>query len=444
MKNKFGLYGVLAAVLLSPLLIAGCPDAEQIKGKNALLIYLDVAGEADARVTFDLADGGAISESSYLAWVNGGTLAPNLTGILTIAIPEETAPASYTGTVDALVSANATATLSGSVAANVKPNDFAHSNGAELALKNGEYLYVKVASEDGVTKNYYRFLVTITSDIWSAGTPFISRHPRDQTRIQMFLGGTSGGVLLDKVEDPLEVIVTIPPTLARAGDTITYQWHRVFPASIDRPELVDEELEGETEAALSINGHIVLTDNATDVGDHYFYVVVTNTNENATIDKIAKSVSATAIFTLIGWTPEIPAYEDDYLWAPQEGRTYEVQAGVDPEDDDSFEPLVLTVYQWLKGYVTYQWYRAESDDPNDPGEEVTAGRQENAEPSFAEGPGAGQYPGTNQEVKYWPPTDVSSEYYYWVKVTHFDAEAPGAFDTVFSVTNRVRYEIIVP
>ena len=69
MKNKIGLLGVLAALLLAPVLTTGCPDkgSGEKKSKATELTAITV-GEANVRVVKAWS---AVSANDYLEWLDG-------------------------------------------------------------------------------------------------------------------------------------------------------------------------------------------------------------------------------------------------------------------------------------------------------------------------------------------------------------------------------------
>jgi hypothetical protein len=183
---------------------------------------------------------------------------------------------------------------------------------------------------------------TNPGDLIDAATPTITTQP------------SGGRFYIGTAETfPLTVSATSPD-----GGTLSYQWYSNTSNSTTGGSIMT----GRTAAAITLN-----KTEYTANGNHYFYVVVTNTNNNATGSKIARATSnvVTVYINGVGGIYLEDADEPEITTQPQ-GGTFDVGTN---------ETFVLTVEAEIfdDGVLTYQWYSTNSGT-NTSGGSVIAGK----------------------------------------------------------------------
>jgi hypothetical protein len=163
----------------------------------------------------------------------------------------------------------------------------------------------------------------------NAATPNISVQPQDGT--------------FDVVEDT-DFKFTVTASVTDGGQ-LSYQWYKANAAAASGGTVIS----GETNATLTLDSGDYTENKA-----HYFYVVVTNTNSNATGNKTAATTSNVATVTVDGvdgiyfnaQKPVIRTQPTDAFWnvfTPQTGVKLTVEANV--KDG---------------GQLSYQWYKVKA------------------------------------------------------------------------------------
>jgi len=169
--------------------------------------------------------------------------------------------------------------------------------------------------------------VTVTGGVAlpvNAATPVIGVQPAN----------TAWDVSVDNVKT-----LTVTASVTDGG-VISYQWYKSAGGSAAGGTAIS----GQTSAALSL----AKADYSRD-GDYYFYVVVTNTNDNATGDKTAGVTSAVATVTVIGNLAFTLIFPSDTAYKVARGTS--TAAVVVIPTAYNGKPVTEIAYQGFSGYT---------------------------------------------------------------------------------------------
>jgi quinol monooxygenase YgiN len=205
-------------------------------------------------------------------------------------------------------------------------------------------------------------------------------------------------------EDEFELTVTASVT---DDGILSYQWYSNptdgTPGSV--------KIDGGTSATLTLN-----SEDYTENGDYYFYVVVTNTNNQVTGTKTASTISAVATITVDGIggvylnakKPVINAQPADTFWnvfTAEDGVKFTVEAEVDDG-----------------GALSYQWYSGETAGDTVNGDEISEA--------------------TSNEFTLTKTTcTANGAYYFYVIVTNTNDEVSGT-KTVSAASDAVTVTVV--
>ena len=204
------------------------------------------------------------------------------------------------------------------------------------------------------------------------------------------LGGTIN------VSDTLTLSVTATISDSEKGGAISYQWF----------SNTSESNSGGTIISGATSLSYVVDPSA--VGDYYYYVVITNTNENVTDNKMVHVASNAVKVTA-----------NDHINAVIPAIAVQPQGGT--SDVNKVFMLSVTASKTDGGVLTYQWYRNDS-------------AANNGGMSIAGATGA----------EYSVPTDVEGEFYYYVVVTNTnDSLADGANKIAFAVSEPATVKVVL-
>ena len=339
MKKKFGLLGVLAALLLASVLTTGCPDGKDGGGKKSSATALTgvTAAKTGETLQVDYGTAEGIIPTDWIDWIDGeiSQLEADY-GTLTIET-FASAPDSLEGKLTLSLSAKAKAKVTGMIASGAKPGDedwTAYTAGMTFTFEEGKYFYVEVTAEDGKTKTYYQILVELGSYGNHADRPTFSAQPVPATYTQS-KSGTAISVT------PTKAALTATAT-APAPGAVTYQWYYSDTAITEAEG--GEELEGATTGSYNLDNIDVTTAGA--VGDHYYYVIATNT-DNSKDTKIAHRGSNVVKVTVVGWSAGAPTI------STQPAASVYISQG-----DTPVPSLTVTAASPDGGTLEYQWYTA--------------------------------------------------------------------------------------
>jgi len=415
MKNKIMLLLIAAIVWMGVLGCDGDAPPPPKPSKAADLTAITVAG-AETGFTVEAEVGNPILPDEYEDWLDGDSLAPEQTGTLTLTQLGITKP--YENKVTVTVSPKAKALLTDSVPANSKPDplddEFANASGADISLVDGQFLYVEVTAQDGKTKQYYRFQITLNDPTVDAAIPVIASLTSQNAT---YYPGKSQAA--DVV--PLTVSVTCADEAAEGeeGGVLSYQWYYATTASAVGTVATGEGATTKTytpkigtatgdeidiTTALSVDSDGVAIPRVS-----YFYVVVKNTNETVTGVKERIVTSTTRVtITMAAWDAETPT-------APVlVAQTYDGN-----DTNPVATPLNGTTTVSDDGIVTYQWYS-----------------------QMAAGATSGTVIENATNATFAPATDKASKLYYYVVVTNTNNNATGVKVTT-AKSNIVLYNVIL-
>ncbi|MCL1836449.1 MAG: hypothetical protein FWG46_02750 [Treponema sp.] len=185
------------------------------------------------------------------------------------------------------------------------------------------------------------------------------------------------------------IIVTASVT---DGGDLSYQWY----SNTTDSAADGEEISGQTDDELILAKTTYTVD-----GEYYFYVIVTNTNNDATGAKTADTTSAVAKVTVTGnaGIPLVNAGQPDISTQPAAASAWDVSVA------SNFTAVSVTASSPDGGELSYQWY-SNSTNSASGGEEISG--QTNAVLTLA-------------KTTY----TVDSDYYFYVVVTNTNNAATG-------------------
>ena len=209
----------------------------------------------------------------------------------------------------------------------------------------GEYYYYvvvtntnsKATGKKTASKTSERATVSLTvSDSWDAATPAITGQPQSAT----YTAGSAAEIT------PL----TVTASKSSTSGTLSYQWYFNDMASID----------GATEVGTNSASYTpdIDLESQESFGTYYYYVVVTNTDNSATGEKVKTATSTIATITVQAgsqWPAATPVIDVP----PSFGEKTETFEG------DTALTLTVTASasgEPTPGTLSYQWYKADSID----------------------------------------------------------------------------------
>jgi hypothetical protein len=237
------------------------------------------------------------------------------------------------------------------------------------STKRGDtYYYVEVrntnsevnGNQQAVTKSSKAAKITVT---FNAQTPSITAQPQ-QNAYQTGSGGVT----------PLSVTAEVTD-----GGALSFQWYKNSSANTDGAAAVDATSADATSSTY--------TPSVSSAGTTYYYVVVTNTNSNATASTTA-SVTSSIVSIIVTDSPVTNAAMPDISASALADATYAKGAG-------SVTDLSVTASSTDDGLLTYQWYVNTTNS--------TAGSS--LVPS-------------ETAAAFTPPVSTAGEFYYYVIVTN--------------------------
>jgi len=237
-------------------------------------------------------------------------------------------------------------------------------------------------------------VTVVVNDSKNARYPIITKQPtggQPTGGIEVFLGP-------NMTVDQLEVIVDTGENTEGGSSyqwNITYQWYESTTPTNDSGALI----ESGTIKSFNPTGRI---QELNELGDYYYFVVVTNTDYNVTGRRVS-SVVSNPVFIRVSRNPNaaIPEITDQ-----PSGEIYFI--------GDQVIPLMVTAESIDGGTLSYQWY-SNTTSSNKNGTEI-------------QGATARSYtPAINTDN-----TDTNERYYYYVIVTNTNTYAANPTSTVNS------------
>jgi uncharacterized protein YjdB/uncharacterized protein YaiE (UPF0345 family) len=342
MKKKFGLLGVLAALLLAPVLTTGCPDTNKDTGggksDKALLTDVKVAKTGEnLQVDYEAGDG--IAPDEWIDWIEDGTPLEAEYGTLAIET-FASATGSLEGKLTLSLSAKAKARVTGMIASAAQPEaeDWSpYTAGMTYTFEENKYFYVEVTAENSTKKTYYQILVELGSYGNHADRPTFSAQPAASTTYTQVKNGANITVTPDKA-------ALTATAAAPAPGQVTYQWY--YSATAITEAEGGDELAGGTSASYNLDNIDVTA--AGDVGDHYYYVIATNTDSSKDTTTATRASNVVKV-TVVGWSAGAPSI-----------TAQPVPAVYISQNDTSPPSLTVTAASPDGGTLEFQWYTVPS------------------------------------------------------------------------------------